>query len=419
MINMMKKMTSNESVGGVGNTPLTDTYIDKEKLEKSVLIDWLSVSLDFINLEQVTSREFQIDYYDPNLIQLLSYFGITSSQVHNLEKSKGLNGFSHSMNIGENIKLLYGLGQLNKNNRHPLNLLLSGQACREFERNMQGNWKDLLSFLLSHNSTIKRLDIAIDDFNGDEITIYEIEPFIKRFHYVSPLHNTQIITSSGIENGLRILTGYSITLGSPGSNQLQIYDKNLERKHKGILTSVSNWFRYEMRMVDDKATNLARLYITSVEENNSYEFMLMAKSLLFQMLDLKVPKIKGKKTNDTNISRWDTYSKWLSFLDSVEKIKLDSKKPDEISMIRKKKYFERSYSAFIAEQEMFQDSYAFQKWLAENKRDGLVKIANESKRLSAINNGRELQGKKKLSKKELLERINEINEELTYYENED
>jgi phage replication initiation protein len=410
----MKKILDNRIVGGGSNTPPTDTLIDKILLEKSVLIDWLSVSFDFVNIEQIGTRDFRIDSYDPLLIQLLSFFGY--DKAYDLPLQKGLNGFSHALIIGENIKLMYGLGQKNSNDRHPLNLLISGQGCREFENNMNGKWHELLSFMLVHGSKIKRLDIAIDDYQANEINIYEIEQFIKDYMYVSPLHKTQTITSTDMVGNMRVLSGFSITLGSSASNQLQIYDKKLERRAKGILTDTDIWYRYEMRLTDEKAQAAAELYITAVNENNSNDFMVMASGILYSFLDLKVQQRNGKPSKIQNRSMLDTYSKWFAFLDSVEKIKLKTEKPVETSMIKKKLYFEESYYAFIAEQEMYQGKNLYDVWTKKIMIEGLRKILEEPNRLSKINNGREDLGYKKLTLEDIRKRIIEIEEDLSYLE---
>ena len=67
-----------------------------------------------------------------------------------------------------------------------MNLLMSGQACREFENFLDGNWTKLLSYLIENNAKIKRLDIAIDDFDGEQIDIYDIEPILRNNHFISP-----------------------------------------------------------------------------------------------------------------------------------------------------------------------------------------------------------------------------------------
>jgi phage replication initiation protein len=384
-------------VGGGSNTPPNSKYNDILDENKRVLIDWLSVSFDFVEVHWDGHKTYQLDFYSSKLRELLAFFDFHKSLAE-LSRSRGLNGYAESYYIGEHIRINYGGEHTkNSNGKYSINLLLSGQACREFERYMLGNWTDLLKFLLSNKASIKRLDIALDDFAANEIDIYDIEPFVKNNHFVSPSRTVEVIYRKvkSTENSYNS-DSYSITFGSKGSNQLQIYDKKLEQYQKGIPTEHNIWYRYELRMYDDKAQSFAELYITSIESNNSQEFMELYQGLLFQYLDLKIVK-----NNSTNLRMCKTYEPWLNFLDSVKKIKLNAQTKEETTMIKKKLWYQKSYHKFEASMFSYLEPSDWQTFHYENILKGLE--AFDEKTLAIVNNGRITLGFKPLTMFDILE----------------
>ena len=398
------------STGGGSNTPPVDTSIsvfDKPKLQKRVLIDWLSCTFDFIDVLRVSQGFYELDLFNPLLKQLVSFFGwrLPTSELPRLKKV--VRGYTNGFEIGEHVRILFG-GEHTKNasDRYSINLLMSGEACREFENFMDGNWNDLLTFLLTNKANVKRIDIAIDDFDGEEISIYDIEGFVRRNHYVSPSENYSIRADGGMRDGQRVSTGFSITFGASSSSQLQIYDKKLERIAKGspdIDTDV--WYRYEMRFVDEKAQAIAETYTIAVSKNHSPVFMDMAKASLWRFLDLKVPT--GK---DSNISRWNTYKNWVKFLDAVGRINLQTNHKVKTTMIRKKLWYETSLHKFSAQLLAYMDFNDYTKFNYKTMLKGFEEMFGDEKILTMINNGRISKGLKPLT----WDDIQEIIETLKY-----
>jgi phage replication initiation protein len=402
----MKKSIQKASdvvVGGGSITPPIDTFfVEKSVLPKRVLIDWLSISFDFIQVHKLDYKVYSLDLYSHQLKDFLSFFG--NYDPFNLPKGTPVNNYSECIQLGENIKILYG-GEhtINSNGKYSLNLLMSGQACREFENFMDGSFKDLLSYMLSMKCSMKRIDLAIDDFEGKEITPYYIGPIVQNGYYTSPMEQFQIIhTAHKQKNETRLLNkGYAITFGVRGSNQFQIYDKRLERDVRGerdLDTDV--WYRYEMRFVDSKAQAVAERYTSCVNEDDSSTFMQFTYECLYANLDLKIPS-----KSDSNVSRWKTDTKWLAFLDSVKKIKISTVHKIETSMLKKKLFFKRSYAKFTAEQLLYMGDEEYSKHLTDTLIDGLERI--DEKRLSAINNGRLALGLQSLTMKEAKAKLKE------------
>ena len=393
---MMKN--DDKLVGGGSNTPLLNAYSEKRVLEKRVLIDFLSVTFDFVEIHHLKNKIYRVSNNFELFEELLNLLGY--HQGYKLLPSiQSIRGYAECYGIGEHIKLLYG-GEHTKNARgkYSMNLLMSGQACREFENYLKGNWNKLISFLLEHDASIKRIDIAIDDFDGREIDIYEIEEILRSRNFVSPFRKINYQFTESYTGDQVVSEGYTITLGSAGSTQLQIYDKRLERDAKNqpdLDTDV--WYRYEMRFVDEKANSVAQMYVAAINQNNSIEFMHYARELLLNCLELKVSK-------DTAIqrTRWETHPKWLDFLDRVEKIDLNVKHKISTTIEKRKIWYERSikkvnaafYGALVGDEN-------FIKYLMQNVLDGFETF--EDKDLSMLNNYRQNKNQQKLTWEEILQ----------------
>lgn len=339
---MYKRVFDKDEINGWGgsNTPLTTKNTSLNRYEKRVLIDWLSVTFDWVTVDSDFGR-YIIDINNPDLMQLIRILNDGREVIsHQIGKA---NGYQLSLVVGEHIKLLYG-SELTRTaeGKYTVNLVMSGQACREFESFNKGSWQELFSFLLTKGIVnLNRLDIAIDDFDGAEIDIYDIAPFIRSGHYVSPLSKFQIIESGRKLSSAEELSyseGFTITLGSAGSTQLQIYDKRLERDVKNQPDlNTPLWYRYEMRFVKEKALHVMKLYLLNVQNNDSESFMRYARELMFSMLDLKVVN-----ENKSNLSMCDTYHKWSDFLDAVEKIDIRVKHEINTSLEKTKEWYDRS-----------------------------------------------------------------------------
>jgi len=319
---------------GVSNSPLTSTssdFLEPIVSGKEVKIDWFQVTFDFIPINQVTKHYYALDKSNTLFKELIGIFNRKEAPEDLQEMEKGQFGYIHGIYIDEHIWLSFG-GKKNKYDKYPMTLTMSGQGCRTFEV-MGCSWINLFKYFQKNGDDslkVGRIDIAIDDFDGTIITPYQILPFIERNHVVTQFRSVTL--HKGWTLGESSETkGFTITLGQRGSNQLQIYDKRLERDQMNqpdLNTPV--WYRYEMRFTDEKARHVMDLYTSSVEFDDSISFMKYAKSLLITSLDLKV-----YNPEDSNKSRWETLPEWREFTDSFEKI--DLRKKNRIDTTIKKK----------------------------------------------------------------------------------
>lgn len=229
------------------------------KYEKRCVIDWIS----FTTSKFLIKKHYLFDNYtileNTELMLFLNIFGIT--EIPPIQLS-GKNGYKNMILIGEHIQILFGSPFIKDNSGNYVSqILMSGQACREFENHYDAGWQKLLS-VLSSIGQFKRVDIAIDDFQGKEISIYEIESLMRKGFYTSRFNHRNFNISERVSGENVYADGFTITLGKRPGNQLCIYDKRKERDSKREYDlPVKTWYRYEMRITDERADQLVREYL--------------------------------------------------------------------------------------------------------------------------------------------------------------
>lgn len=363
---------------------------------KVVKIDWFQVTFDFITVKQISPYYYDFDLYQKEYKDLLDIFKRPERLEEIQNMPKGMFGYTQGKYIDEHIYLSYG-GKKTANETYPMTLTMTGQGCRTFEV-MGGNWIELFKYFQSNGGEflrIGRIDIAFDDFEGKEITPYDIYPMLRNRHCVTQFRKVNLIDDFEFLGDSIGTSGYTITLGRRGSNQLQIYDKRLERNamdEYDLDTTI--WYRYEMRFTDEKARQVMDFYTASVIENNSSAFMEYACSLLLSCLDLKVPDL-----NDDNRSRWKTDPRWVAFLEDVKKIDLNTKHKIDTTIERKINWYDKNMASTVID--LFiaygMDPGEFLKEML----DLISKGKYERKHLNRVNNYLREQGKELLSMEDI------------------
>ena len=149
--------------------------------------------------------------------------------VKNFEivKSKyAQNNFNYQYQLGEHITLRLD-GPINEFYQKTCHLELKGEGCRDFEaRNPEKTWKDFILFMAEQNAKFKRIDIAIDDYEGKEITLDYL------YHKILKKHYSSIFKSEAQPHGT-LESGLTLQFGSHNSpTQLVIYDKQKEQQKR-------------------------------------------------------------------------------------------------------------------------------------------------------------------------------------------
>lgn len=374
------------------------------------MIDWLSYTFSDIEYDEIfntytQSLDVKIRDSKTNtfiLQSILKLIDIDNDWKTMKQTNWALNGYRFSWEIGEYIKINFAGPKMSDEN-YSTQLLFSGSACREFETYYKGSFIDLFNFLFTEheelgylvddngeiysakvfNGSVKRIDIAIDDFTGKEQNIYDLKKYADKHWWIGSYKSVSFYDSS-MRNGFVQSKGFSISFGSAGSNQLVIYDKLLERKYHSIdCYDKKVWYRYEMRFVQSKADQIAKYYSLYYEFEQLNEFVL---GLLNRCIEFKEVRNPEKEDFSRQYLRTQpTLASWKKFVEYTEKIKLE-KPIDPIKTIDKKlKWIDKYLTTTFAE------LYLISKDDLEKFNNLILKFVNKgmfnltSKHLIAIN----------------------------------
>lgn len=399
------------SRGGVNSIPLTcpnddfDVLVSEVKLEKRVLFDWISFTFDdldedvFTGMIRKPTTKGDKNHYNMNngiMNALLKQLGCLEKDWKNLEiRPFAMNGFRYSIVIGESIMINLG-GPKSARNRSTTQLLMKGEGCREFIEFQNGNWFELFKFLKNRNGHFKRVDIAIDDFTANEIDIYDLEQYAKKGYWSGSFQSLKVISDISYRGGL-FSKGFSMTFGSEGSSQLQIYDKNLERRARNKETFATNkWYRYEMRLVEDKADAAISQYMTAIDASKTDDSSIgkYACGILRSLIEFKeIPM-----GNDERIRRWKILPQWYNFLDGVEKITLNVSSEVEKTIDRKIRWYNKSITSTNAQFYLSNPDIYFDEHFLEI---GKACFNLNNRQIAAINKKRKSKGIKEITNIEI------------------
>lgn len=213
---------------------------------------------------------------------------------------KGKLGYRNQM-INKNV---YILSQGNKN--MGIHVIATGKGCRQLEE------RTSLVFLMNKLKLIKsqvtRIDLALDDFQGNKIKLKNIISDANKGNLVSKWKSFTIIQEKNIKNQEKL--GNTIYFGSRRSDiMLRVYDKALEQ---GVTDS--NWTRLELEIKKEKARVLQDII---TEDIGLYISKILNQYIRFL-----------EKSSDSNKSRWPTADYWQAILTTVEKLKLSEIKEE-------------------------------------------------------------------------------------------
>jgi phage replication initiation protein len=217
----------------------------------------------------------------------------------NVPFSFGFSGYRKSLRYG-NISIYYD-GRADMG----CHVELSGQGCRQYEGHFAENpWQELFQTILTEQGRFTRLDIAIDNIDG-QLTLDKLWSAIED-------HDTQIKTIFGewrrIQKGSfhkgEQITGDTIYLGSAKSQVMfRIYDKAQETNTTG------HWIRFEIQLRDKRADEAAKLFAAGTPVGILTTGII---NTYFSIIN----------ADDANISRCSQQTWWANWLQSNEKIRL-------------------------------------------------------------------------------------------------
>ncbi len=283
--------------------------------DKEIKIDYLSVTFPLVLKDEDNELVVVMD----TVKMISNYLQVDYLEVKREEYSTLR--YRYQYNLGDSIILRLS-GPENDTGYRTCHLELKGEGCRDFERrNQNKNWSDFFYFLLRLNGKFKRIDVAIDDKSGCEITIKQLYDKIQKGKYTSSFHS--IPKPVGF-----IDSGFSLTFGTGLSpTQLCIYDKRIEQLNKNKLVNEDYWIRYEMRFRESKAEtviyNLLTQYEDSEDDIYGFDMRKFAYEMLYSLLDIKEDNNYGR----IDQTKMQTDKLWMNFLCGVQKGLI--KNPDE------------------------------------------------------------------------------------------
>lgn len=239
------------------------------------------------------------------------------------EIGKGMFGWSGQVAYGS-IRILYG-------NQVGVHLIMSGQACRQYEQ--KRSFQELLSRFIN-GGKLSRLDLAIDDMKG-YFTIEKVVNYLKRGKVRSLFKTAKVIEKLEIETGES--KGKTVYFGSEQSMILvRMYEKNKERIAKGYdVQDIDHWNRIEIQTRDERANEVAKYIL----ENDIGK---IASSVLKRYIKF------CKSSRDKNKSRWEIADWWKKFLGETENLRLTKNKVEN-DLIKKDVWIEKQIARSIAQ----------------------------------------------------------------------
>lgn len=271
-----------------------------------IKIDYLSATFP-LDVDDDNSKLFKV--YE--MVKLIAtYLNVENFEI--LKTKYAQNNYKYQFNLGEHIILRLD-GPMNDCYQNTCHIELKGAGCRDFEvRNPDKTWINFFQFLASLNCKFKRIDIAIDDYAGEHVTLgWLLEKFSKR-HYTSVFRGAMQPVGT-LDTGMTIRFG---TTDSP--SQLVIYDKKAERKARHIECDKKYWVRYEMRFRHEMADRIIYQLFKEFKDPDVFtgcNLQAFSYQQLYRLMDIKEENDYLQK----NQNAVPTDKRWLDFLDHVEK----------------------------------------------------------------------------------------------------
>lgn len=277
-----------------------NALIDETKITRNgVCVDWFEFTLKIQNPFGVSAFEYMVEFL--RLPRTLSWI-----------PGYGQNGYRSCMYF-EKIFIFFDPGKPDMG----IHCRMSGQGCRCFESYSEfKSWKNLFTAVVyfddtadglydKGNSSISRLDIAYDDFEG----LIDLEAIADAVR--NPLDRVVSRWKTAfVLDGVNLNTGAvskTINFGKQSSDKFfTIYDKLQERKSKDIMPDVEIWNRAELKLRNGSSFSFA----SQVADGKS---ML---ELYFLVLNNLV-RIVERSDSDSNRWRWKMAEHWERFACSI------------------------------------------------------------------------------------------------------
>lgn len=373
------------------------TYYEEEQTGVHVVIDYFKCSFGL----ECKYDDFELKVIEDTIEQIRTFLDYSKDEV--VKEDFATDRFKFQYSIGNYITLKLG-GPVQTSGYKSCLLEFKGHACREFEIRTKKSWKDLFKFcFLTLKGHATRIDIAVDDFDGDIASFNKVLSKLETKQFSSGFKNNNYVLHGNDEKG------WTIDFGNYSSTQmLCIYQKDKEQRSRKIECKQSYWTRFEMRFFKEKAYDVA----TNLMDKEENELSIFGRELLYSMLDIKEDNNYGLE----NQRHVETVSWWNEFLGNVEKAKL-------VRRTIRSAYYD-SYHAWIGKLTAFYiivlcslRPYSLDQVLLKLMEESLNEVDElDKKHIKKLNQFRLELGLNPISKEELIELKNRLMSEITLKE---
>lgn len=205
-------------------------------------------------------------------------------------------------------------------------VIITGEGCKYYSIN--NNLLELIERMNKYECKATRIDLAIDDKQGNIIPLENLTEDIRKANVVSKWKTSLEMTKRSLENGETL--GKTINLGSRSSQVfMRIYNKSLEQAIPG------NWTRMELEIKKDRAVVLQEKI---TKENVGYLTITILNNYF---------RIVEPSSTDTNKRRWKTAEYWSNIVETTEKTQL-SVDTDVTTLEEMKEWIEKQIAPSIA-----------------------------------------------------------------------
>lgn len=261
------------------------------------------ISIDYIT---ITIRNMPLE-------EIIMKMGLLNIKFQNV---KGHNFYRDCMTFSGMNFLYNGL-----NSNMGICIELKGTGCRAFETFGNGDYLQLLSWVIDHEeNNCTRLDLAYDDFSGI-LPLERIRDDAIAGNYISKCKGGNIRQGFGNQDGL------TVYFGSRESEFLcRFYDKSAE---KCVKDKIPHWVRCEIQLGKNLTYNTLK-DITTYDDLKTTFFKILNNYLRFiEPFNNEV----GNKSRDSVIADY-----WSNFIGIYGKMSVFSKKGVQYTEENLKKY---------------------------------------------------------------------------------
>lgn len=343
------------------NDRINDYKYGSFEVEKKVSysIDWLRVTTGKIEYDE----DHEVKNTSIPLINGLLRVLKSPFNYFDLRIEKGGLTYGETRMVVCNGITIYFYGSINKKGEILTVIDISGTGCDRF--NSLNDWYELIKYLKEDlNCNCTRLDCAVDDYFGEDITYKEFFDLLSDGFYTR-MGSPKKIPLWHREGNKNYDAGCTVDLYRGGDIELCCYNKMAEQYDEcNPLPNSPQWLRHELRFKNKQGDIQLNVFYGCILyeligeiNDNACAFSKYVSGALYEALKLYTP------TKDTNKARWEEHPGWKRFIGDISSVKFVRPKTKTDNILKTKVYFEDSYSRFLLKMYLTFGKEYFYIWL--------------------------------------------------------